>query len=76
MTRLKALATAALAATTIGIGGLVAAPSASAMPMSCSHAMKMYKFYMATGDVFFALGNMSTASAYYGRASGVLEAAC
>jgi hypothetical protein len=76
MTKLKTAATTALAAATIGVGGLVAAPSASAAAMSCSHAMNMHQFYMATGDVFFALGQISTAAAYYGRASGVLEAAC
>jgi len=73
MTRLKALTTAALAAATIGF---VAAPSASAQPMSCNQAMRMYEVYMAHGNVWFALGNTSAASAYYGRARGVLEGAC
>jgi hypothetical protein len=76
MARYKTLATAAIAAATIGLGGLVAAPSASAMPMSCSHAMNMYRYYKATGDVFFALAHVSMAAGYYGRAQGVIEAAC
>ena len=58
MTKLKTLATAALAAAAIGAGGLAAAPTASAAAMSCSHAMNMHRFYMATGDVFFALGQI------------------
>jgi len=76
MTKLKTLATAALAAATIAAGGLVAAPTASAMPISCSHAMNLHRYYMATGDVHFALGNISVAASYYGRAAGVLEGAC
>lgn len=76
MTKLRTLATTALAAATIGAGGLATAPAASAKPMSCSHAINMSRAYIATGDVFFALGQISLAASYYGRASGVVEAAC
>jgi hypothetical protein len=75
MTKLKLIAMTAVAAVAIGVGGLVAAPPASAM-YSCSQAMTMYRIYMAHGDVFMSLGNYSTAAAYYGRAQGVLEASC
>ena len=75
MTKFKTLATTALAATMIGAGGLATAPTASAA-ISCSHAMNLHRFYMATGDVFFAHGNWAAASMYYGRAAGVMEGAC
>jgi hypothetical protein len=76
MPKLKKFATAALATAAIGAAGLAAAPTASAMPMSCSQAVKMSGVYIATGDVFYALGDYVTAAKYYGRASGVVEAAC
>lgn len=77
MTRLKTLAMTSLVAATIGVGGLAAAPSASAMPRyTCSQAIALSKTYIATGDVFYALGNYSTASQWYGRAQGIVEAAC
>ena len=73
MSKLKMLATATIATAAIG---LAAAPVASAKPMSCSQAIMMSQHYISTGDIFYALGQYSTASAYYGRAQGVLEAAC
>jgi hypothetical protein len=73
MSKLKMLAAATLA--TAGIG-LAAAPVASAKPMTCGQAMSMARLYIATGDVYYSLGQYSLASAYYGRAQGVVEAAC
>ncbi len=73
MSKLKMLAAATLA--TAGIG-LAAAPVASAKPMTCSQAMMMSQHYISTGDIYLALGHSSLAAAYYGRAQGVLEAAC
>jgi len=73
MTKLKMLAAATLA--TAGIG-LAAAPVASAKPMTCSQAIGMAGLYSATGDIFYSQGQYSLASAYYGRAQGVIEAAC
>jgi hypothetical protein len=75
MTKLKLIATTAVAALAIGVGGLVAAPPASAM-YSCSQALTMYKMYMTWGDIFMSQGHPSLASSYYGRAMGVLEASC
>ena len=73
MTKLKMIVAATLA--TAGIG-LAAAPVASAKPMSCSQALMMSQHYISTGDIYYALGQYSLASSYYGRAQGVLEAAC
>jgi hypothetical protein len=71
---LKTLATTAIA--TVAIGGLVTAPAASAKPMTCSQARMMAQGLRATGDVYFALGDREMASAYHGRADGMIEAAC
>ena len=73
MTKLKMLAATTLA--TAGIG-LAAAPVASAKPMTCSQALGVARAYIATGDIYFSQGQWSLAAAYYGRAMGVLEAAC
>lgn len=76
MARLKRIAITALAAATVTAGSLTAVPTASAMPMSCNTARALARAYIATGDVFYALGNYSAASAWYGRADGILMAAC
>ena len=76
MGKLKMFAVAVLAAAVIGVGGLVAAPSASAAPKTCEQALALARAYIAAGDVMFALGHTSAAAGYYGRAQGVIEAAC
>jgi hypothetical protein len=77
MTKPKIFVVTALAAATIGVGGLVAPPSASAQPKySCSQALTISLHYMAIGDVFYGLGSYANASYYYGKASGILEASC
>jgi hypothetical protein len=76
MTKLKLIAMTAVAAVAIGVGGLVAAPSASAARYSCSQALTMSQMYIAFGDIFMSMGHVSMAASYYGRASGVVEASC
>ena len=77
MTRkLKMFVAAALAALAISIGGLVAAPSASAMPKTCGQAQQLASAYIAVGDMLYASGAYSAAASYYGRALGLIEAAC
>ena len=71
---LKTLATTVL--TTAAIGARVAAPSASAKPMTCSQARMMAQSLRATGDVYGALGDREMRSAYHARADGMIEAAC
>jgi hypothetical protein len=73
MSKLKMFAAATAATAAVG---LTAAPVASAQPMTCSVALSLSQAYIATGDIFYALGNYSLASRYYGRAQGVVEAAC
>ena len=75
MTRLRRFAIVALAAATVTIGSLAIVQPASAA-MKCSTAMALASAYMATGDVLYALGQVSAAAAYYGRAGGLLQGAC
>jgi len=76
VTKLKMFAAAALAATAIGAGTLAAAPSASAMPKTCAQAQQLARAYILIGDMLYAGGHYSAAAGYYGRAEGLLEAAC
>ncbi len=55
MTRFKTLTVAVLAAATVAIGGLAAAPSASAMPNQ-----RTCDVMVAKGNIAFALGNVYT----------------
>ena len=47
MGKLKMFAVAVLAAAVIGVGGLVAAPSASAAPKTCEQALALARAYIA-----------------------------
>jgi hypothetical protein len=76
MTKLKTLAVTALAAATIGAGGLVAAPTASAMPKTCAQAISLARAYTAHGNVLYAFGDYAGASYWYGRATQILEDSC
>ena len=75
MTKLK-MFTITMFAAAIGVGGLVAAPSASAMPMSCDRALALADAYIVIGDMLYNDGNYTAASYYYGRAMGVVDASC
>jgi hypothetical protein len=76
MARFKMFAVAALATLVLGVGGLAAAPSASAMPMSCDRALALSQAYIVIGNMLYNDGNYTAASYYYGRATGVVEGAC
>jgi hypothetical protein len=76
MNKLKMFATTALAAATIGVGGLVAAPSASAMPMSCDRALALAQAYIVIGNMLRNGGHYQEATYYFGKAEGVIDAAC
>ena len=77
MTKFKMFAMTGLAAAAIGVGGLAAAPSASAKPMSCSTAMGIANHYTVLGDMWLnVFGSPARASYYYGMASGLMAAAC
>jgi hypothetical protein len=74
--KLQMFAAAALAATAVGGGTLAAAPSASAMPKTCAQAQQLADAYILIGDMLYAGGHYAAAAGYYGRAEGLLEAAC
>jgi hypothetical protein len=44
--------------------------------MSCATAMAVAEVYIATGNIFFGLGQASLAATYYGRARGIMQGAC
>jgi hypothetical protein len=75
MNKLKMFAITTLAAATIGVGGLMAAPSASAA-YPCDRALALAQAYIVIGDMLFNDGNYRSASYYYGRARGLLDGAC
>ncbi len=76
MSKLKMFAMTALAVAAIVVGGLVTAPSASAAPKTCEQALALSMAYIAIGDVLVAYGHSAAGAGYYGRAQGVVEAAC
>ena len=76
MSKLKIFALTALSAAAIFVGGLATAPSASAAPKTCQQALALARVYIAAGDVMLGLGHSAAAAGYYGRAQGLIEAAC
>jgi hypothetical protein len=73
MIRVKKLAIAAFASATVAAAGLCSAPSAEAMPMSCTVRLALAETYIATGNVFYSIGSNQQASYWYGRARGIME---
>jgi hypothetical protein len=73
MTRLRRLAIAVFAASTVALAALAAPAPASAMPMSCAARYQLSRAYYATGQVFYALGDYTTAFYWVGKSYGVVE---
>jgi hypothetical protein len=77
MNKIKMLVLTALAAATVGIGALGAAPSASAA-ISCREAIKLSATYGAQGDFFlYYVGGQygqQMAAYWYGKSEAVLLA--
>jgi hypothetical protein len=73
MTRLRRLAIALLAASTVAVGSLAVPAAASAMPMSCAVRYQLSRSYYATAQVFHALGDYPTAMYWVGKSYGILE---
>jgi hypothetical protein len=77
MTKLKTFAVTALAAASIGAGGLVAAPTASAMPRyTCAEAEALASVYWNHSQAFYQAGNMQWAGWYAGRAAQIVADYC
>ena len=73
MTRLRRLAIAWLAASTIAVGSLAVPATASAMPMSCAVRYQLSRSYYATAQIFYALGDYPTAMYWVGKSYGIVE---
>jgi hypothetical protein len=74
MGRLKIFAMTAIAAATIGVGGLMAAPSASAMP-DCQALADKGQAYYDTANALYWNGNYSLAMFYWGKSEAYFEMA-
>jgi hypothetical protein len=73
MSRLRRLAIALLAASTVAVGSLAVPATASAMPMSCAVRYQLSRAYYATAQIFYALGDYATAHFWAGKAYGIVE---
>ncbi len=64
-------------AAAIGVGGLVAAPSASAQPARnvCDNLAWKGRAAMNLGNIFYGLGDWGRAAMYYGQAEPYFDAA-
>lgn len=72
MNKLKALAVTALAAATVGVGALAAAPSASAM-RNCTYYEDKSIAYDNTAIILFYLGNYTLGNKYAGMSAAYME---
>jgi hypothetical protein len=73
MTRLRRFAIAFLAASTVAFGSLALPAPASAMPMSCEVRWALSETYYATAQIFYALGDYTTAFYWVGKSYGIVE---
>lgn len=73
MLKLKLVAATGIATAALGVAGLVAAPEASAQPMSCSVAYQLSRSYYATAQILYAHGDYAGAFFWVGKSYGVLE---
>src|SRR5262245_29621773 len=73
MVRIRRFAIALFAASTVAIGSLAVPAQASAMPMSCEVRYALSDAYYATAQVFYALGDYTTAFFWVGKSYGIVE---
>jgi hypothetical protein len=73
MSRFRRFAIATLAAVTVTVGSLAGPAAASAMPMSCAVRYQLSRAYYATAQVFYAIGDYTTAHFWAGKAYGIVE---
>ena len=73
MNRLRRLAIALLAASTVVVGSLAGPAAASAMPISCAAREQLSLSYYALGQVFYALGDYPNAFFWVGKSYGIVE---
>jgi hypothetical protein len=73
MSRLRRFAIALVAASTVAAGTLAFPAPASAMPMSCAVRYQLSRSYYATAQIFYALGDYTTAFYWAGKSYGIVE---
>jgi hypothetical protein len=73
MSRLRRLAIALLAASTVTVGSLALPAETSAMPMGCAVRYQLSRSYYATAQIFHALGDYGTAMYWVGKSYGIIE---
>jgi hypothetical protein len=69
--KLRMFVLAAMAATTLSIGGLAAAEPTFAMRHTCNEGASLFYDYMYAGDYWYARGNNYLATYYYNKAREV-----
>lgn len=75
MNRIRIFAVTALAAVTLGAGGLAAPESASAQPRdSCERLIALFHHYWLQHDVLRAIGNQTLSWEYLDKARGLEQA--
>lgn len=72
MSKLRRFAIAVLAASTIAVVSLAVPAPASALPMSCETRYLLSEAYYATAQVFYSLGDYTTAFFWAGKAYGIV----
>ena len=75
MNKLKATAATVLVASAIGVGGLVTAPTASALPPRWEALSAKAVAYERAARIMEAYGHVSLASFYYGQSQAYGEMA-
>ena len=75
MNKLKATAATVLVASAIGVGGLVGAPTASAMPSQCDELSAKAAAYYNAAEFYEGYGLVSLASYYYGKSDAYSQTA-
>ena len=73
MNRLRRLAVVVFAAFTVATATLAVPGPASALPMTCAARYQLSRADYATGQVFYALGDYTTAFYWVGKSYGVVE---
>jgi hypothetical protein len=73
MSKLRRLAIALLAASTVTVGSLALPATASAMSISCAARWQLSNSYWALGAAFYNLGDDAWAYYWWGKADSIVE---
>jgi hypothetical protein len=74
MKKVKLAVVTGIVSLAVAVGALVAAPSASAMPISCDQAYRLALYYEDLADIALNVFHDEWRSAFYrGRAYGIIQ---